>query len=77
MDMISLLAQELGVEPRLDLLPMQAGDVLATCADTELAGRKLGFEPTTPIAVGIPRFVAWYREYRRLPATKQDLRLVE
>ena len=66
MDMIRLLAAELGVEPRLELLPMQPGDVPATYADIDLARRKLGFEPTTPISVGIPQFVAWYRQYHRL-----------
>jgi UDP-glucuronate 4-epimerase len=63
MDMIRTLADCLGVEPKLELLPMQPGDVPATYADTELAARKLGFSPSTPISVGIPRFVEWYRAY--------------
>lgn len=63
MDMIGMIAGELGVEPRMDMLPMQPGDVPATYADIGLARAKLGFEPTTPIAEGIPKFVAWYREY--------------
>jgi UDP-glucuronate 4-epimerase len=64
LDMIRLLADALGVEPKMEMRPMQAGDVPETYADITLARAKLGFEPTTPIASGIPRFVAWYREYR-------------
>jgi len=63
MDMIGILATTLGVEPKMEMLPMQAGDVPATYADTARVRRKLGFEPTTPISVGIPKFVEWYRSY--------------
>jgi len=64
MDMIHVIAACLGVEPRMEMLPMQPGDVPATFADVERARRKLGYEPTTPIAEGIPRFIDWYRRYR-------------
>jgi len=71
MDMIQTLAAALGVEPKMDLLPMQPGDVEATYADITLAEAKLGFRPTTSIAQGIPKFVAWYREYHSArPKTK-------
>jgi UDP-glucuronate 4-epimerase len=66
MEMIRTIGDALGIEPRMEMLPMQAGDVPATYADTDRARRKLGFEPTTPIGVGIPRFIEWYREYHRL-----------
>jgi len=66
MEMIQVLAQTLGVEPKMNLLPMQAGDVEATYADIAWAQRKLGFEPVTPIREGIPRFVKWYRDYHRV-----------
>jgi len=65
MDMINVIAGAVGVEPQMEMLPMQPGDVPATYADTALARQKLGFEPTTPIAVGIPKFIDWYREYHR------------
>ncbi len=65
LDMIRILGEALGVEPRMDLLPMQPGDVEATYADIDKARKLLGFEPTTPIAAGIPRFVKWYKEYHR------------
>jgi UDP-glucuronate 4-epimerase len=63
---IGLLEQELQVKARQDLLPMQPGDVPATFADIARAREKLGFEPTTPIEVGVPRFVKWYLDYHGL-----------
>jgi UDP-glucuronate 4-epimerase len=45
---------------------MQPGDVKATFADIEKAQNTLGFEPTTPISVGIPKFITWYRDYHNL-----------
>jgi UDP-glucuronate 4-epimerase len=64
MDVVRILATELGVEPKMNLLPMQPGDVPATYADIERAGSKLEFEPRTSIKEGLPLFVRWYREYR-------------
>ncbi len=66
MDMIRTLATTLGVEPKMELLPMQPGDVPATYADITLAQTKLGFQPTTSIAQGLPEFVAWYRDYHSI-----------
>ena len=43
--------------------PMQPGDVVSTCADISETQRDLGFEPATPICEGIPKFVAWYRDF--------------
>lgn len=63
MDMIQTLADTLGVKPRMELLPMQPGDVPATYADITRAEAKLGFRPTTSIAQGLPKFVEWYRTY--------------
>ncbi len=63
MDMIELLAGELGRKPEMTMLPMQPGDVPATYADIARAQAKLDFDPKTPIAEGIPRFVEWYRQY--------------
>lgn len=64
MDLIQLIAAELGVEPRMELLPLQAGDVPASWADIDLIQSRLGYQPTTPIAVGVPRFIHWYLAYR-------------
>ena len=52
-----------GKKAKLDLLPMQAGDVLATEADTSALESVTGFKPATPVEEGVRRFVAWYREF--------------
>lgn len=62
MDFIRTLGSALGVEPEMEMLPMQAGDVPATFADITKAQQKLGYQPTTSMAEGLSRFVAWYRE---------------
>jgi len=46
-----------------DYQPIQPGDVPATYADISAIARDLGYAPTTPIDVGVPRFVAWFRGY--------------
>ncbi|HNX33776.1 MAG TPA: NAD-dependent epimerase/dehydratase family protein [Kiritimatiellia bacterium] len=63
LDMIGLLAEGLAVTPRLELLPMQAGDVPDTWASIERLHAKTGYAPQTPLCEGVPKFVAWYRDY--------------
>jgi UDP-glucuronate 4-epimerase len=63
MDFIKTLAAALGVEPKMEMLPMQPGDVPVTFADVSKARKKLGYEPSTPISEGLPAFVKWYKEY--------------
>jgi len=70
MDMIATLAKALGKEPRMEMKPMQPGDVPATYADIGRIRTKLGFEPSTPISEGIPRFVDWYMDYHHLDKTQ-------
>ena len=65
MEYITVLEDQLGRKADRNLLPMQAGDVPATCADVEDLTAAVGFRPATPIKEGIRRFVAWYREYYR------------
>ena len=65
MEMINMIATELNIEPKMEMLPMQPGDVAATFADIDAARSKLGYEPTTPIANGIPQFIKWYTEYHK------------
>jgi len=62
---IQVLEECLGKKAVLDLLPMQAGDVPATYADTSALEAAVGFRPATPIETGIARFVEWYRGYYR------------
>ncbi len=63
---IEVLEQALGKKAEKKLLPMQPGDVPATYADIDDLTRDMGFKPTTPIEVGIPRFVQWYREFYKV-----------
>jgi UDP-glucuronate 4-epimerase len=45
---------------------MQIGDVRETFADISAIERDLGFKPATTIDEGVPRFVAWYRDYHQV-----------
>ena len=63
MRFIEVLEEALGKKAEKKLLPLQAGDVPATYADVADLTRDVGFEPATPIEVGIKRFVDWYRGY--------------
>ena len=65
LEMVEILAKEVGVELKKEMLPMQPGDVEATWADVDRAKLKLGYQPTTSISEGIPKFVRWYREYHK------------
>jgi UDP-glucuronate 4-epimerase len=64
-DFIAALEGALGKKAQMRFEPMQPGDVEKTYADIEKTRRELGFAPTTSISVGVPKFVAWYREYYR------------
>jgi UDP-glucuronate 4-epimerase len=63
LDFIAVLEAALGRTAEKELLPMEPGDVASSFADIEASRRDLGYEPKVPIAVGLPRFVAWYKEY--------------
>ena len=63
LDVINVLAESLGVEPKMEMLPMQAGDVYATYASVEKLHEAVGYEPKTTIREGIPVFAKWYRKY--------------
>jgi UDP-glucuronate 4-epimerase len=63
---IEVLEQCLGKKAKLELLPLQAGDVPATIADVSRLEAAVGFKPAMPIEAGIGRFVEWYRAYYRV-----------
>ncbi len=65
-DFISTLETALGVPAIKQYLPMQAGDVPATCADTTALTQLTGFSPSTPLALGLEQWVKWYRHYHQL-----------
>ena len=63
MQFIETLENCLGIKAEKNLLPIQPGDVPATYADVDALVQEVGFQPNTPIEVGIERFVKWYRAY--------------
>src|ERR1700754_1143814 len=63
MHVVALLEKELGRKAVLEMLPMQAGDVMETFADIGQLTKDAGYSPSTPIEDGIASFVAWYRDY--------------
>lgn len=65
MDFIRILEQKLGKQAKMNMLPMQLGDVRASRADIDDLVRDIGFRPQTPLEEGISRFVDWYRDYYR------------
>ena len=63
MHFISCIEKAVGREAKKNFLPLQPGDVLNTYANVDALVNDVGFKPSTPIEVGIPRFVEWYRSY--------------
>jgi UDP-glucuronate 4-epimerase len=63
LDFIGCIEKSLGRTAVKELLPMQDGDVPATYASTQALADWVGFAPSTPLAVGIERFVRWYQGY--------------
>jgi len=61
LELVHLLAQALGVQPQIQFLPEQPGDVRQTYADIRRAQKELGYNPQVPIEEGIQRFVAWFQ----------------
>jgi UDP-glucuronate 4-epimerase len=62
MDYIAELERALGRKAEKVFLPMQDGDVPNTTASPELLERLIGYKPETPISVGVPAFVSWFRQ---------------
>ena len=62
-ELVALIGEALGLEPVLERLPLQPGDVTITYADVTKAKTELGYDPKTPVREGLARFVEWYREH--------------
>jgi len=60
--MIEALGHALGVTPKIDRLPLQPGDARRTGADITRAREELGYEPRTPLHVGLKHFAKWLRD---------------
>ncbi len=63
MDFIRTMERTLGVEARLEMTPMQAGDVKVTYADVTKLKSLVGYQPHTSLAEGLGTFVAWYKKF--------------
>ena len=63
---IEILEHCLGRKAKMELLPLQAGDVPDTEADTSDLAEDIGIAPGVSVEEGVARFVAWYREYYRV-----------
>jgi UDP-glucuronate 4-epimerase len=63
LDFIHTLEDELGLKARINMLPMQSGDVSVTWADCRALEAATGYRPHTAIREGIRRFAAWYRQF--------------
>lgn len=68
MDFVGLIEQELDKKAEIEYLPMQAGDVKETYADISETSALTGYVPKTTIKEGIPKFIAWYKDYYKVSA---------
>jgi UDP-glucuronate 4-epimerase len=62
-DYIRTLERALGKKAKLQMKPMQPGDVKATYADTRALKKAVGFAPSTPLQAGLERFADWFKRY--------------
>ena len=63
MDMIGFLGEALGIEPQMEMLPMQPGDVPITYADITKAQSKLNYQPTVSMKEGLGQFIEWFKDW--------------
>jgi UDP-glucuronate 4-epimerase len=64
-DLIGAIETAVGKTAKINQLPEQPGDVPLTCADISKARKLLGYNPTTPLSAGLPKFVEWFRNCSR------------
>ena len=65
-DLIAEIEKALGRKAKINQLPEQPGDMPVTCADISKAKKLLGYNPTTPLSVGLPKFVEWFLGQQKL-----------
>lgn len=71
LDYIRALEKSLGVKANMELLPLQQGDVPDTYADASELDNAVGYKPSTPVEVGVQRFVDWYLDYFDIQGGRQ------
>lgn len=72
MDYISAIERATGKKAIKNLMPMQAGDIAETLADTTLLTELTGFKCSTSVEEGITKFVNWYKEYHNIKCDKEN-----
>ena len=65
MDFIALIEKNLGRKAEINYQPFHPADTPITWSDTTKI-KKLGYNPTTPIEVGVEKFINWYKEYHNV-----------
>lgn len=66
MDYITAPKEALGIEAKKHMMPMQAGGVLKTSAETQPLYDLVGFRPQKSVKDGLKNFVKWYREFYKV-----------
>lgn len=62
--LVEILEEAIGTKAQTELAPMQPGDVKETFADIKEIQEDLGFTASTPLEVGVPRFIEWFKAYK-------------
>jgi UDP-glucuronate 4-epimerase len=65
-DLIAAIESALGKKAKINRLPEQPGDMPLTCADISKARKLLGYNPTTRLPDGLPRFIDWFLQSARM-----------
>jgi UDP-glucuronate 4-epimerase len=66
LDLVDLLERAMGRKAKREMVKIQPGEMVRTCADISETKRDFGFEPSTPIAAGIAEFVRWFKAYHKI-----------
>jgi len=69
-DLIVAIENTLGKKAKINQLPEQAGDMPLTCADISKARKLLGYNPTTRLSQGLPKFMDWFLQIQRTARTE-------
>ncbi len=63
LDFIKAIEDNLKKKAKLNMMPMQMGDVASTYANISELSEDFGYKPKTPVEVGVNKFIAWFREF--------------
>ncbi len=66
LDFIKAIEKSLGIKAKMQMLPMQPGDVKKTWANVDGLINEYGYSPNTSVATGIGNFVDWYKQYYKI-----------